>query len=116
MKNIILTLAAVTIITMSIAAHSAASWYVGKVSRVALLRADGSFIVTLKSSALDDCQYKYAYFNSSSLGEQRMKHAYSMALTSLTTGVDMGIVIDKAKNGPDGQCDAYGMTADLRAN
>lgn len=116
MKNIILTLATVAIISMSTAAHSSASWYVGKVSRVALLGADGSFIVTFKNSALDDCQYKYANFNGSSLGEQRLKHAYSMALTSLTTGVNMGVVIDKAKNGPGGACNAYGMTADLRAN
>jgi hypothetical protein len=116
MKNILLILSTIAIITMSTAAHSSASWYVGKVARVALSAADGSFIVTFKNAALDDCQFKYANFNGSSLGEQRMKHAYSMAITSLTTGVDMGIVIDKAKNGPGGACDAYGMTADLRAN
>jgi hypothetical protein len=116
MKNIILAFFTVAIITLSTSVYSAGSWYVGEVKRIALIGSDGSFIVTLKNTALDNCKHKYAYFNAGSLGEGRLKHAYSMALTSLTAGVDMGIVIDKAVNGPDGQCNAYGMTADLRAN
>lgn len=48
-------------------------------------------------------------------GGNRLNHAYAMALTSIASGMDMGIVIDKAKNGDGGLCHAYGMTADLRA-
>ncbi|WP_064791911.1 hypothetical protein [Shewanella woodyi] len=116
MKSLILILAVITVFSYSASAHSAGAWYVGKVKRVALLASDGSFIVTLKNTALDDCQHKYAYFSGSSLGDGRLKNAYAMALTSLTAGLNMGIVIDKARNGPGGKCNAYGMTADLRAN
>lgn len=117
MKKLTTTFCAGLLLIMSSTAHSAVSWYAGEVARVALLStADGSFIVTFKNAALDGCKHKYAYFNVSSLGEQQVKHAYSMAITSLTTGVDMGIVIDKTKNGTNGSCNATGMTADLRAN
>ncbi|MFC6755219.1 hypothetical protein, partial [Halorubrum tibetense] len=68
---------------------AAPNWYVGQVSRVALGAPDGSFIVTLKSSALDNCQHKYAYFNVSQIGAEQTKAAYTMALTSLSTGLDM---------------------------
>ncbi|MDC5850977.1 hypothetical protein OPW32_17415 [Vibrio europaeus] len=96
--------------------YASASWYVGKVSRVALTGADGSFVVTFSNTALDDCKHKYAYFDGQDIGEGMLKNAYTLALTSLTTGLNMGIVIDKSVNGSGGQCKAFGMTADLRAN
>ena len=65
------------------------SWYTGKVSRVVLI--------------------------GSELGDDRLKHTYTMAFTSLTTKVTMGAVINKDINGVGGQCRATGMTADLRS-
>lgn len=98
------------------AAHADRQWYVGQVSRVALIDGnDSSFIVSFKNGALDDCQYKYAYFYGGMIGQERLKSAYALAITSLTTGLDMGVVIDKAVNGAGGQCNATGMAADLRA-
>lgn len=79
----------------SFSALAQPAWYVGKVSRVALSGSDGTFVVMFKNAQLDDCQYKYAYFYGSKLGDAQLKHAYSMALTSVTAGLDMGIVIDK---------------------
>jgi len=95
---------------------AAPAWYVGKVKRVTFAGSDGSFIITFKNLALDDCQHKYAYFTDNTLGPDRLKQAYSMALTSVTTGLNMGVVIDKSTNGSGGQCNAIGMAADLRAN
>ncbi|MCU7829570.1 MAG: hypothetical protein KZQ85_10935 [Candidatus Thiodiazotropha sp. (ex Myrtea sp. 'scaly one' KF741663)] len=114
MRKISVVMAAVALYFTAFNVNAANQWYVGKVARIALLQNDGSFIVTFKNSALDDCEYKYAHFFVNSLGADQVKNAYAMALTSLTTGVDMGIVIDK--NGIGEQCDATGMTADLRAN
>lgn len=98
--------------TVSSAANA---WYRGEVARVALNGSDGSFIITMKSGALDDCMHKYAYFKVSVLGAERVSKAYTIALMSLSTGMEMGVVIDKAVNGPGGYCDAVGMTADLRS-
>jgi len=93
-----------------------ANWYKGPVERLALYKDDGSFVITLKNSVLDDCKHNYAYFDGATLGEGQLKAAYTMAITSLTTGVQMGVVIDKFTNGPDGYCYAVGMAADLTAN
>jgi hypothetical protein len=94
--------------------HAGSAWYVGPVKRVALLGSDGSFVVTVENDVLSDCNYQYAYFDVAKLGIERVNKAYTMALTSLSTGYNMGIVIDKDINGPGGDCYAKGMTADLR--
>lgn len=95
-------------------AVAASGWYQGVVTRLALTGADASFIVTFDSPVLDDCANKYAYFLESRLGTGKVRNAYSIALASLTTGRTMGVVLDKAANGPGGHCYATGMTADLR--
>lgn len=109
-------LAALMTISCMGAANAAAEFYSGTVTRVALLGTDGSFIVTLNNSSLDDCQHRYAFIYAEDLGEIKVDRAYQMALTSITTGVEMGVVIDKDTNGAGGQCRAIGMTADLRAS
>ena len=116
MKRSVQTLVAAILVFGSLSAQAVPAWYVGKVSRVALSGSDGSFIITFKNTVLDDCQHKYVYFIGSELGEGRLKHAYTMALTSATAGLNMGVVIDKETNGSGGLCKAIGMTADLRAN
>lgn len=93
-----------------------AHWYKGPVERLALYKEDGSFVVSFKNSVLNDCKHKFAYFDGSKLGEGQLKAAYTMAITSITDGVQMGVVIDKNVNGPDGLCYAVGMAADLTAN
>lgn len=114
-KKLTLAALSLSLLCSSSYVEAGAAWYVGQVKRVALLSSDGSFIVTFKNEALDNCKYKYGYFMGSELGEKRLNNAYAMALTSIASGMDMGIVIDKAKNGDGGLCHAYGMTADLRA-
>ena len=96
----------------SMAASASNAWYSGVVTNISLLGND-SFVVTLDTSALDDCKCKYAYFNAGQIGVDTAKQAYTMALTSLTTGKTMGIVIDKSINGTGGECDATGMVASL---
>ena len=114
-KRILLTLLlTITILPFSFTANAANAWYVGKVSRIALI--GNGFIVTFKNDALKNCKYKYAYFTISKLDELRVKQAYSMALTSLTVNVNMGVVFNVDTNGIGGLCYATGMAADLRAN
>ena len=106
--------AALTVSFFSCNVSAKNAWYNGVVDRVALLRSDGSFVITFSSQSLDDCKHKYAYFEVSDLGIDRVKAAHAMALISLTSGMNFGVVIDKDINGIDGICRAAGMTADLR--
>ncbi len=110
-----LTFLLICVLTTSVSA--APAWYSGQVARLALVgNPEGSFLVTFKNSALDNCSYGYAYFRTDQLSEVQIKNAYVLALTSLTAGLEMGIVIDKSINGPGGQCEAVGMmAADLKA-
>jgi hypothetical protein len=41
--------------------------------------------------------------------------AYAMAMTSLTTKMEMNFVIDKDAKGSNGQCYATGMVAGIRS-
>jgi hypothetical protein len=79
-----------------------------------LLSDDGSFVVTVNTDAFDDCAYKYAYFLTSNVGAERIKMAYAMAMTSVTTKMEMNFVIDKAAKGPSGQCYVTGMVSGIR--
>lgn len=98
---------------ISSSAMAGSQWYRGVVDRVSI-SGDGEFVVTFESDALSDCMHGYAYFNQGSLGEFKFKTAYTIALTSLTTGRSMGVVINKDINGPGGKCYATGMIADIR--
>lgn len=114
-KRILLALLlTVTTFTISFTANATPAWYVGKVSRIALI--GNGFIVTFKNDVLKNCKHKYVYFTISKLDELRVNQAYSLALTSLTANVNMGVVFDIDANGIGGLCYAYGMAADLRAN
>ncbi len=61
-----------------------------------------------ESTALDDCQYDYVYFDDNTLGEKKVDRALSMALAAQASERVIGVVIDKAINGPGGRCDANG--------
>ncbi len=113
MKNLLIAISFIMILPQISLADAA--WYSGTVSRVALING-GSFIVTFDESTLDDCRNRYAYFRPSQLSDETLKHAYTLALTSITTKMQMGVVIDKAVNGVGGLCYAIGMAADLRSN
>lgn len=60
-----------------------------------------------------DCAHRYVYFDLSKLGELRLKHSYTIAMTAFATGKTMGTVIDKSINGSGGKCYATGMAADI---
>ncbi|MEM7363453.1 MAG: hypothetical protein AAF525_05480 [Pseudomonadota bacterium] len=101
-----------TLITAS-SVNSASAWYYGAVKRISLSSVgDGSFVVTVHGTALSDCQYGYAYFDVTDIGAVQVERAYSLAMISLTTGLEMGFVIDKAVNGAGGDC--FAKTADLK--
>lgn len=94
-------------------AIAAPAWYTGEVSRIALIEGQG-FVLTFANNSLDDCAGKYVYFSNNYIDEIQVQRAYSLALTSLTTGLQMGVVVDKQALGSDGRCYAIGMVADLR--
>lgn len=66
------------------------------------------FIVTFDGPALDDCQYKYAYYQVGTLGDKKVDRALSVALMPRASGETLGVVVDKAVNGPGGQCSSNG--------
>lgn len=89
-------------------AYSAPAWYQGKLTRVWSM--GSAFIVTMDSTALNDCKYKYAYFHRSVLGEQHYSELYALMLSAYASGSTAGIVIDK--KGLDQEC--RGSSADIR--
>lgn len=83
------------------------AWYYGTVKRIFVNTSDG-FVLMMNSAALDDCQYEYVYYKLSTLGDKKVDRAYSMALAAQASGRTLGVVIDKAINGPGGQCASSG--------
>jgi hypothetical protein len=88
---------------LSSSAFATPQWYRGGITRIAVT-VGNDFILTLDSGVLSDCQYSYVYFLESVLGTSAVKNAYALALTAKASGMQFGTVIDKAINGPGGQC------------
>lgn len=82
------------------------AWYYGHIDRIFMYT--GGFVVKMDSSALSDCKHNYIYFKDAVLGETIVNRAYSMVLSGQSTGRLIGVVIDKAINGPGGYCDSSG--------
>lgn len=74
------------------------AWYGGKLTRVWKANAN-YFIITVSSSALDDCKHKYAYFMRNELTQEHFDALYSMALTAFISDQTVRMVIDKDLNG-----------------
>lgn len=90
-------------------ANATVQWYHGGISRIAGVGGN-DFILTLDSGVLSDCQYNYVYFREVVLGTATVKNAYALAMMAKASGMQFGTVIDKAVNGPGGQCDqAFNM-------
>ncbi len=89
--------------------QAAPAWYYGKITRIWHHSADG-FIITLDSTAVDDCSNRYVYISANHLGKEQKDALYSMALSSFHANSKLGIVIDKAKN-VNGLC--YAMSMDI---
>ena len=85
-------------VAYSLSVHAAPAWYFGEITRVWYYNEDG-FIVTLNSSGLSDCKYRYAYFKASVIGRDQERSLYSMALSAFHSGQRVGIVIDKQGSG-----------------
>ena len=98
----------VTLIAFALPVTSSASpaWYRGHVERIFPI--NGGFVVTMSSTALDDCLHSYVYFFDTVIGEKTTDRAYSMALSAQASGKSFGVVIDKSINGPGGRCDSIG--------
>lgn len=92
-------------------ANAAPAWYSGKVTRVWSYDAT-VFVVTLDSAELSDCAHGYAYVGMAGVLTTDFKVAYATALSAYLSGKTLGIVIDKAKNGPGGAC--YALSVDIR--
>lgn len=91
-------------------ASATAAWYGGTISRI-FVHSDG-FIVTVNGAALDDCLHQYAYFRVSDLGDKVVDRALALALAAQASGRTFRTVIDKAINGPGGECRSNG-SADI---
>lgn len=77
---------------------AAPAWYGGKLTRVWKANAN-YFIITLDSTVLDDCKYKYAYFMRNELTQEHFNALYCMALTAFVSDQKVRMVIDKELNG-----------------
>lgn len=62
------------------------------------------FIIMFDNELMADCKWEYVYFRESVLGRDLVRNAYSIAVTALASGRQMGVVVDKAINGPGGEC------------
>ncbi len=85
---------------------AAIDWYFGDVQRIYMF--NGGFVLRMSTTALDDCLHKYVYFREVTLPEKTVDRAYSMALSAQASGKQLGVVIDKAINGPGGMCESTG--------
>jgi hypothetical protein len=94
---------AAILLVLSTSASATPQWYRGGITRIAIT-VGNDFILTLDSGVLSACQYSYGYFLESVLGTSAVKNAYALALTAKASGMQFGTVIDKAINGPGGQC------------
>ncbi len=88
-------------------ASAANAWYYGKITRL-WSWTDDAFIITFDSTALDDCQWDYAYFRKASIGNDQFKNVFALALSAYHADHTVGVVIDKATQ-PNGTCDAINM-------
>ena len=99
-----LTAAVVLLVGFSNAASPAAAWYAGKIDFIYLY--SGGFIVDYVGTTLDDCLHKRIYFKQATLGQETLDRAYAMALSAQASGRTLSVVVDKAINGPGGECAA----------
>ena len=107
-KTLIVLVSALLSVSFSIQSIASPAWARGAVKYV-YLTLDG-FYVTLDTPWLDDCQYDRIRFKESTLGANTLDRAYSMALAAQASGRSFEVVIDKAINGPEGECEALGST------
>ena len=94
------------IISSMSTAQATPAWYYGKISRIYTF--NGGFVLTFDTTALDDCIHKYVYFRDSVLGEKTVSRSLSFAMSADAQDRRVGVVIDKAINGPGGRCDSNG--------
>ncbi len=105
--GVIRTFAAVLALLMfSSTAMAVPNWYYGKVERV-FVYLEG-FVMEFDTTALDDCLHTYVYFKAPNLTEENINRALSVALSAQASGKTVGVVIDKAINGPGGHCNGNG--------
>ncbi len=68
----------------------------------------GGVGIKVYGTELDDCQSQRVWLKDSVLGEKTVDRLYSMALSAQASGRRVDFVIDKAINGPGGECVATG--------
>ena len=103
----ILTFAAVlTLLMLSSTTMAVPNWYYGKVERI-FVYTEG-FVMEFDTTSLDDCLHTYVYFKTPNLTQENINRALSVALSAQASGMTVGVVIDKAINGPGGHCNGNG--------
>ena len=85
-------------------AFSAGAWYAGKIQFIYLY--NGGFNIDFVGSSIDDCLHERIYVKQSTLGAELVDRAYAMALSAQASGRTLSVVVDKAINGPGGECEA----------
>ena len=68
----------------------------------------GGVGIKLYGTELDDCQSQRVWLKDSVLGDKTVDRLYGMALSAQASGRRVEFVIDKAINGPGGECVAMG--------
>jgi hypothetical protein len=101
-KRIVCLLAPIMLLT-SVPALAVVAWYRGGITRIASMGGN-DFLLTFDNGVLSDCQNNYVFFRESILGTAMVKNAYALAMTAKATGMQFGAVIDKAIDGPGGEC------------
>ena len=98
--------AVLALLMLSSTAVAVPNWYYGKVERIFVTTT--GFILTFDSTSLDDCIHSYVYFLTPNLSDKNVDRALSVVLSAQASGKTVGVVIDKAINGPGGVCNATG--------
>ena len=99
-------LAGALVLAISNSAAPVPNWYGGTIEWVQPYV--GGVGVKVYGTELDDCQNKRVWLKDSVLGEKTVDRLYSMALAAQASGRRVEFVIDKAINGPGGECVAMG--------
>jgi len=111
MRGLVRVFAVLITLGYAISAAAQPAWYLGKITRIYTF--NGGFVLTFDSTALDDCIHKYVYFRDIVLGEKTVNRALSFSMSAEAQDRTVGVVIDKAINGPGGICDSNG-SVDIR--
>ena len=79
-------------------------WYYGKVTQIQTSTSDGSFMVYIENNQIGEiCNYSRVFFTVGSMGVERTRLAFSLALAAYSGDKNWGVVVDLPTT-PDSTC------------